>query len=553
MLRKFTIVNCPLLRNCVPRNSKAICSLSSIRSKYQTWKNHRNIGGIARKVAKQDNLARQQAPVVFFNASARLSHLSQNAAFSLIASWGLRLGGVPVVHFVCNEGMSRCVLGTNPDDAGQAPPCAACIAQSERLFSGADVRRFTFQNNPKLQALVSKSNVGELKEFEYEGQALGQMVLPALRWALRRHTLLDDENTRRLYREYVISAYSLGQQFGALLDAERPQATVIFNGIMYPEAMARWQAQQRGIQVITHEVGLQPLTAFFTEGHATAYPMDIPDDFHLAADENLKLDQYLEQRFQGKFSMAGINFWSDMQGLSEEFKSKASKFEHVVPIFTNVIFDTSQVHANRRFENMFDWLNQLLNLITDNPKTLFVIRAHPDEMRPNSKKQSRESVRDWVISNGIHKMDNVIFFDSNETVSSYALIQRAHFVMVYNSSIGLEASIMGRPVLCAGGARYTQYPTVYFPRSADAYMRQAKSFLEAERVEQPESFTIESRRVLYFQLFRTSLPFEEFLEPHSRMGYVNIKNVAPEQLSPQNSDTISRIFKGVVNDDPFLL
>ncbi len=527
--------------------------MSSIGSKFQTWQNHRNIREIARKVAERESLARQHAPVVFFNASARLSHLSQNAAFSLISSWGVRLGGVPVVHYVCQSGMSRCVLGTNPDDAQQAPPCAACIAQSKRLYAEADVRWFTYQRDAELAGEIADLGVEQLKDYEYQGLGLGQLVLPALRWALRRHLLIDDESTRLLFREYILSAYSLGLQFAAMLEQIQPQAVVVFNGIMYPEAMARLQAQQLGIPVITHEVGLQPLTAFFTEGHATAYPMDIPDDFHLSPAQNKRLDDYLEQRFQGKFTMAGIQFWPELEALDGAFAAKAADFERIVPIFTNVIFDTSQVHANKRFRNMFAWLDEVLELIKMDPKTLFVIRAHPDEMRPNSKKQSRESVRDWVLSNGLDRVDNVVFYDSGDYVSSYALIQRAHFVMVYNSSIGLEASIMGVPVLCAGAARFTQYPTVYFPRSREAYLRQAQSFLEVDKVEQPESFTLESRRVLYFQLFRTSLPFAEFMEPHARMGYVNIKKLSPKALSPENSDTISLVFKGIMHGEPFLV
>jgi hypothetical protein len=174
-------------------------------------------------------------------------------------------------------------------------------------------------------------------------------------------------------------------------------------------------------------------------------------------------------------------------------------------------------------------------------------------MRPNSRKQSRESVRQWVEENKIRKLQNVIFYDSEDYVSSYALIQKAHFVMVYNSSIGLEASIMGVPVLCGGAARFTQYPTVYFPRNKDAYIRQAQAFLQAGSVEQPEGFVREARRVLYFQLFRTSLPFDEFLEAHSRMGYVNIKSVSPKSLTPENSATISRIFRGVIEGEAFLV
>ena len=47
--------------------------------------------------------------------------------------------------------------------------------------------------------------------------------------------------------------------------------------------------------------------------------------------------------------MAGIRFWPEMRGLDEAFLQKAAKFHQIVPVFTNVIYDTSQVHANTCF------------------------------------------------------------------------------------------------------------------------------------------------------------------------------------------------------------
>jgi hypothetical protein len=138
-------------------------------------------------------------------------------------------------------------------------------------------------------------------------------------------------------------------------------------------------------------------------------------------------------------------------------------------------------------------------------------------------------------------------------LNSYALIAKAHFVLVYNSSVGLEASIMGRPVLCGGAARFTQYPTVYFPKSRREYDQRAKEFLAADTVAQPAEFVRESRRVLYFQLFKTSLPFDHFLEPHARMGYVNFKDFEVEDLLPERSPTMAAIRAGVVDGKPFLV
>lgn len=458
-----------------------------------------------------------------------------------------------MIHFVCSAGMSRCVLGTNPDNPAQPPPCAACVAQSQRLYQGAEIVWFPYNETADLRARIQSLDLAALSVFEYGGLPLGQLVLPALRWAMRRYDLPDDEATRSLLCEYILSAHNVAVEFAAFLDAQQPQVVVVFNGIMFPEAVARQLALQRGLRVITHEVGLYPMSAFFTDGQATAYPMQIPNEFQLGAKEDQRLDDYLSRRFSGDFSMAGIRFWREFHDLDESFVRKAEGFKKIVPIFTNVIFDTSQVHANTLFADMFAWLDMTLRLIRSHPDTLFVIRAHPDEMRPGSRKQSRQSVAEWVRNRGVDQFANVVFVDSNEYLNSYALIAKAHFVMVYNSSVGLEASIMGKPVLCAGAARYTQYPTVYFPASFDEYMEMAERFLAAEAIPQPETFVREARRVLYFQLFKTSLPFERFLEPHSRMGYVNLKAFDVGDLQPERSPAIGAIRAGIVDRKPFLV
>lgn len=518
---------------------------------YATLRSRARLAHLARAVAAAEHAAAHK-PVVLFNASTRLGHLSQNAAFALLAAWGLRLEGVPILQFVCNAGMSRCVLGTDPDDASQAPPCAACVAQSRRMYAGAQTHWFGYESDAELRARVQSLGLQDLLAVEHGGLPLGQLVLPSLRWALRRHDLVDDETTRTLLREYVLSASNVAREFSAFMDGKDVQAVVVFNGIMFPEAVARQIALRRGLRVITHEVGLQPLTAFFTDGEATAYPMDIPPDFQLGEHEDRRLDEYLSRRFKGDFSMAGIRFWRDIQALDADFLAKAGQFDKLVPVFTNVIFDTSQVHANVLFEDMFAWLAYVEELIRANPRTLFVIRAHPDEMRPGSTKQSRQSVAEWVAARGLAALSNVVFIPPTEYVDSYALIEKAHFVMIYNSSIGLEASIMGKAALCAGAARYTQYPTLYFPASLAEYKQQAEAFLAAAAVPQPEAFVREARRVLYFQLFKTSLPFDRYLQPTS-MGYVNLQDFPLTALRAEHSPAIQAVCDGVVEHKPFLV
>jgi len=492
-------------------------------------------------------------PVIFFNASTRLGGLSLNAAFSLLTSWGLRLQGVSVVHFICQRGMSRCVLGANRDDVSQPLPCDKCIRHSHAEYDRANTYWFGYQEEVPLRNLIQGLDVDALMKVRYQDIPIGEIVLPALRWELRRHHLRNDEPTCFLYREFILSAWNVGREFTLLLNQVDPQAVVLFNGQFFPEAVVRYLARLKGIRVISHEVGMMPFSAFFTEGEATAYPMDIPDEFQLNEDQNLRLDNYLANRFQGNFKMAGIQFWHGMKRLDEDLIHKITKFKQVVPIFTNVIFDTSQPHSNVLFPDMFTWLDGLLKVIKDHPDTLFIIRAHPDELRPGSAKQSRETVRDWVKENQVLDLDNIHFVDATEYLSSYELIQKSKFVMVYNSSIGLEASILGLPVLAAGRSRYTKYPTVYFPDTAEKYWRMLNEFLGQESIWVLPEHRLQARRVLYYQLFRTAIPFGAYLTDAHRPGLVTLRDFDLPDLLIENSPTMQALTGGIINGTAFVV
>jgi hypothetical protein len=513
--------------------------------------NHRRVKLITREI--QSSVTNdEKKPVIFFNASTRLSGLSQNAGFSLVSSLALRYSGIPVVHFVCQRGLSHCVLGTNKAHPQDPPPCAECMRTSRLVFSGAEVQSFTFQQDAGLGTAIGKLPLADLLEFTYENIPLGKLVLPSLRWILRKHHLQDDADTRYLAGEYILSAWHVAREFDNLIHKANPQAVVVFNGMFYPEAAARWVAHKHKLPVYSHEVGMLPLSAFFTSGEATTYPVKVDDGFQLNETQNKQLDEYMQQRTQGRFVTAGVKFWPEMHALDQAFWERAKEFKGIVPVFTNVVFDTSQGHANSLFEHMFAWLDAVLDEIKRHPEILFIIRAHPDEERPG--KESRETVSDWVRERGAGELANVLYIPPNQYVSSYELIRHAKFVMVYNSTVGLEASVMDKPVLCAGKARYTLVPTVYFPQDTNLYNKMLREFLAAGKISHPSDFRLNARRVLYSQLFRASLPFDQFLEEDGVWrGYVRLKKFNTADLLPERSATMEVVENGILKGLPFIM
>src|SRR5512142_1675413 len=101
--------------------------------------NNLKIRRVANRVVRRSPTP-SSAPIVFFKASTGIDDLSWNSGFHLLASWALRLQGVPVVYFACRAGMSHCVLGTNRDDPHKVPPCKSCVYQSQTLYTGVERR-----------------------------------------------------------------------------------------------------------------------------------------------------------------------------------------------------------------------------------------------------------------------------------------------------------------------------------------------------------------------------------------------------------------------------
>ncbi len=525
--------------------------IDKLKRSFQRLQLYCRLFQINRKVAAQVESEIPEEPIVFFNATARIKGLNLNAAFSMITSWGIQMTGRRVVHFSCRSGMSHCVLGAGLGDPKDPPPCQECIRDSGWFTGSAPTSWFEYHENPDLKILLNNKSVSELEEIKYKGRPLGRLALTSIRWILRRYHLVDDEITRYLYGEFILSANNIAEKFSEFIGEIDPETVVVFNGLQYPEAVVRWVATQRGIRVITYEVNLQPFSAFFTDGQATEYSLNIPQSFDLSENQNRVLDQYLRMRFKGDFKMAGIKFWSAMDQLPADFLTFADGFEGLVPVFTNVIFDTSQAHANTIFPHMFAWLDLIRETAEKTPKILFVIRAHPDEMRKG--KSSQESVSSWADDQGLENLPNVMLIGPDETLSSYELIQRSKFTLVYNSSIGLEATLLGAPVLCAGKARYTQYPTVFYPDSLSEYKELLTSFLFEDEIHVPDYLYKNGRRFLFYQLYRASLPFDQFLSDFPRSGYVHLKRFSWKKLLPGNSHVVDCVVNGILNGDEFIL
>lgn len=489
-------------------------------------------------------------PVVFLNASTRIQYLSQNAAFQQLAAWAVALRGVATLQLVCDAGLRQCMLGTRPENPAAWPPCRACRRTSRALYRAQQTRQVQadWDRIAELDRSLAELNLQGMRDWDYSGFPLGELCLPSLRWALRRWSLPDDAQARTIYRQYLSSAAVWLDALRTEFDRVRPRALVVFNGITFPEAVARSLAGSLQIPTVTHEVGLRRHSAYFSHREATFRAIDLPEGTELSSDQDQQLDAYLESRFRGEFTMADVKFWPEMTELPEWLRQRIDGHREVITLFTNVVFDTSQAHANTIFLDMFAWLDSAVNTMRAHPEQLFIVRAHPDEDRAG--KASEQSVASWYSDSAASGLGNVVFIPPTQTISSYDLIRRSKLVLVYNSSIGLEASILGAPVVCAGRARYGAVASAYFPASATEYEKRVDSLLREPSPRAPSEFRSVARKFLYYELFKASLDLSRFMVSDNRHpGHVLYRPFAPSLIG--ESEELDIVGSGILEGAQF--
>ena len=251
--------------------------------------------------------------------------------------------------------------------------------------------------------------------------------------------------------------------------------------------------------------------------------------------------------------MGFTKFWSGTFSQDPELNRKINEFKNTVTIFTNSVYDTSTIFSNEAFSSLFECLEVTLNEAKNQPDTLFVIRAHPDEYRASVTKKDRqqksmELIEDWLKEKGYLNLTNLYFVSPLEFISSYQLVALSKFIIVYNSTIGLEALMTGKRLLMGGKSKYSCISYLAPIKTQDAYLNRLRGYIDAEAVEVSKEEINEARALFYKLFFETSTDFSWALQNDDKLGgAVSFKDFNLNLLHADKNKHIDNLIGTVLN------
>ena len=402
--------------------------------------------GVVRREVRQARRVMADAPpqpttgpkVLIVSYRAWATH---NAIETTIAQ-ALRLRGARCEFLYCGGGLPICEMGWPAKNGGH--PCGPCSGHVGRVLGAARFPTLT------LDELVPADERARLARTDLP--PVDEAIDIAVMWYFRSG-MLDRADPEVAAATHAFRITSAIMEIAAerLLDRVRPDVVVLLNGKFIEERRIADAARRRGIRVFTYEIGTQRGTVVCsTDSDIPAVELNIDDlwaaraDIDLGQDEERELDVALAARRGG--GGGSQQYYRAVRGVDR------ATDRPLVAVFTNVSWDTAVIGKDAGAGSMFEWLDDILAAAEGSPFEI-VVRVHPAETRLPAL-VTREQVAVLLQGRQQSLPTNVRVVPPEEPLDTYALIDAADAVMVFSSTVGLEAAALGKPVAVAGGTHY---------------------------------------------------------------------------------------------------
>lgn len=110
------------------------------------------------------------------------------------------------------------------------------------------------------------------------------------------------------------------------------------------------------------------------------------------------------------------------------------------------------------FPDQFIGINEISEMLRNEKNVQLYVRVHPAQKNIHYKYHQE-------LYNLPSKFPNVTIIHANDTISSYSLIDHAEKIIVFGSTIGIEAVYWNKPVILLAGALYYYLDQCYIPKT----------------------------------------------------------------------------------------
>lgn len=298
----------------------------------------------------------------------------------------------------------------------------------------------------------------DLRHFRVEGAALGMGVLSSLIFHCQ-DSEPDLRVCRRLANRLLTSAYRSFSLAADLIQRHRPAQVLVFNGRFACSKGIEQAALVNGVNVLYQEAGAT-CDRYYLSRHrphkvATMREMIVDDWAHAGPGREALAERFFKPARGGTQLMETILYRNRQKhGLTLRPRGRRR-----IVYFASSMHEHAAVEdgtAEALFSSQHEAVEWLVAWVRSAPDTELVIRLHPRMAGLSPREQL------WWEA---FTSENVTVVSAENPVDSYALAATADRVVVFRSSLGPEATHMGRVTIAVGDALYIGLDCVHEPKT----------------------------------------------------------------------------------------
>lgn len=409
-------------------------------------------------------------------------------------AWKLRHDGFRVTRFGCASALHACVSITSGGlKADRDPTCGRCRAAQSRIpaddvfdvavcdkMLAADAAAYI---DGVRRSLAASGTISSVLPMTFAGHALCRIAFFdfSMVTKLTPECRLDESGVER-FVSGVADLIALLTAFLRFSLIHSPDVLLYINGNYSQHTLARahFGAEKVGCFSVEPQLTSQHALnrVMFMRNRFALHPQSLYPAFADSTpltSPSLQDFRSLLNNFGARIHGSDFNAYTsldasaevvrELRDLNEFMKSHQrvhsfflSSEDELTPHVVTHGFSLDGDQGLGSYRSQFEFTAYLIREAARHPEVGFVIRLHP-RMAANKRDhfESLEHVRYRTLLAGTDIAKNVKVLFGDSAVSSYYLIARSQMVLVSWSTIGLEALLLGAPVVSAF-PRYLMYP-----------------------------------------------------------------------------------------------
>ena len=289
---------------------------------------------------------------------------------------------------------------------------------------------------------------------------------------MREEVDMNDAGDKALYDLRIERNTFAAKAALQFMQTEKPDVVLIPNGLILEMGIVFRVARHLGIDAVTYEFNDQREQIWLAQNSSI---MQQETDYLVDARCSQPMtDEMFERVADLENARRGARVWGkskrlwqyvSSQGAAETRKMLNLDDRPVVMLAANVLGDSLTLGRDIFASSMTEWITKTVQYFAKRTDVQLVIRVHPGEKLVPQAKSMGTVVKDALpeLPSHIHVIGAL------DKVNTYDLIEIADVGLAYTTTVGLETTMNGRPVISCGRTHYRGRGITIDPNTWEEY------------------------------------------------------------------------------------